>query len=453
MKEEFRILSTTAILGYGFPKASFDEGMRRRPHLIAVDAGSTDPGPYYLGAGVSFTDRNAVMRDLEIMLLAGVPNNIPVVIGTAGGSGAEPHLAWCREIIEEIAQKHGLHFKMALIHAEFDKEMIERELSAGHIIPLEPAPELTAENVAASGHIVGQMGMEPIMQALKDGAQVVLAGRAYDPSVFAAPAVLKGYDKGLAVHLGKILECAAICATPGSGSDCMFGCIGEDYFTVEPLNAARKCTTLSVAAHTLYEKTNPYILPGPGGHLDLTDCKFEQLTESSVKVTGSRFIPAERYTIKLEGAKRIGFRTVSIAGTRDPIMIDRIDEITAGVRERVADNFRENGWEYHLNFILYGRNGVMASMEPTPSTEGAHELGVVIEAVADSQSKADTICAFARSTMLHYGYAGRRATAGNLAFPYSPSDFHAGEVYVFSVYHLLYTNDPVALFPIEMTEL
>ena len=453
MKEEFRILSTTAILGYGFPKASFDEGMKRRPHLIAVDAGSTDPGPYYLGAGVSFTDRNAVMRDLEIMLLAGVVNGIPVVIGTAGGSGAEPHLAWCREIIEEIARKHNLHFKMALIHAEFDKVMLLEELAARRITPLEPAPALTAGDIEASSHIVGQMGMEPIMRALEKGAQVVLAGRAYDPSVFAAPAVLKGYNRGLAVHLGKILECAAICATPGSGSDCMFGCIGEDYFTVEPLNPIRRCTTLSVAAHTLYEKTNPYILPGPGGHLDLTDCRFEQLTDNAVKVTGSRFVPAAQYTVKLEGAKKIGFRTISIAGTRDPVMIDQIDEITAGVRERVADNFRENGWEYKLHFILYGRDGVMSSLEPAPGTEGVHELGIVIEAVADSQEKADTICAFARSTMLHYGYAGRRATAGNLAFPYSPSDFHAGEVYVFSVYHLLQMEDPVALFPTELIAL
>ena len=95
----------------------------------------------------------------------------------------------------------------------------------------------------------------------------------------------------------------------------------------------------------------------------------------------------------------------------------------------------------------------MGAMEPTPGTDGAHELGIVIEAVAESQSQADTICAFARSTMLHYGYEGRRATAGNLAFPYSPSDFHAGEVYVFSVYHLLHTDDPAALFPIEMTAL
>ena len=55
MKPEFKILSPTAILGYGFPEESFKRGMAEKPDLIAVDAGSTDPGPYYLGAGKAFT--------------------------------------------------------------------------------------------------------------------------------------------------------------------------------------------------------------------------------------------------------------------------------------------------------------------------------------------------------------------------------------------------------------
>ena len=174
----------------------------------------------------------------------------------------------------------------------------------------------------------------------EENAQVILAGRTYDPSVFAAPAIYSGYDKGLAIHLGKILECASICATPGSGSDCMFGYLGEDYFRLEPLNPIRKCTTVSVAAHTLYEKTNPYILPGPGGHLDLRNYSFEQESDNIVKVYGSKFVEADKYTVKLEGAKRIGYRTVSIAGARDPIMIEKIDEIIEGVKERVKDNFK-----------------------------------------------------------------------------------------------------------------
>ncbi|HBA62410.1 MAG TPA: 3-methylaspartate ammonia-lyase [Lachnospiraceae bacterium] len=426
--------------------------MKRKPDLIAVDAGSTDPGPFYLGEGVSFTDRGAVKRDLEIMICNGIKENIPVVIGTAGGSGAQPHLEWCADIIREIAAEHDLHFKMAMIHADMDKEEMKKALKDGKISPLDPAPQLTEEDIEATTHIVGQMGIEPIMKALDSGVQVVLAGRAYDPTVFAAPAIRKGYDKGLAVHLGKILECASICATPGSGSDCMFGYLGEDYFRVEPLSSVRKCTTLSVAAHTLYEKTNPYILPGPGGHLDLTNTTFEQDSENTVKVKGSRYVTAPKYTIKLEGAKCIGYRTASVAGTRDPIMISRIDDIVEGVRARVADNYRDKGYNYSLNFTIYGKNGVMGDLEPVKDAH-PHELGIVIEVVADTQEQADTICASARSTMLHYGYEGRRATAGNLAFPFSPSDFHAGRVYVFSMYHIIEVEDPTSLFPIDIITL
>lgn len=447
--EELRVLSPTAILGYGFPMKSFEEGMKKEPHVIAVDAGSTDPGPYYLGAGKSFTDRNAVKRDLEIMISAALEKNIPVLIGTAGGSGGKPHLEWNVEIIKEIAREKSLKFKLAVIHSELDKSLLKEKLNEGKICPLYPAPELTEKDLDESVRVVAQMGVEPFVKALEEGAQVIVAGRAYDPTVFSALALKNGYDHGLATHMGKILECASIAATPGSGSDCMMGYLGADYFKVEPLNPIRKCTTTSVAAHTLYEKTNPYILPGPGGILDLSETKFEQETDNMVKVTGSKHISDEKYTLKLEGAKRIGYRTISIAGTRDSIMISQIDNIIAAVKERVEDNFKDSGMEYFLDFKVYGKNGVMGGLEPNTEVTSA-ELGIIIEAVAQQQEVADTICSFARSTMLHYGYEGRIATAGNLAFPYSPSDFKAGEVYTFSVYHLLEVEDPCELFPIEI---
>jgi hypothetical protein len=433
--------------------SSFEEGLKRKPHLIAVDAGSTDPGPYYLGAGVSFTDRGAVKRDLEIMIRAGVEHGIPVCIGSAGGSGGEPHLNWNKEIIEEIAKEQNLSFKLAVIHAEIPKDTVKRALADGKITSADASQELTDDLIDETSRIVAQMGNQPFIAAHEAGADVILAGRAYDPAVFSALAVACGYDMGLATHLGKILECAAICATPGSGADCMFGYIGEDYFRVEPLSSNRRCTTTSVAAHTLYEKTDPYILPGPGGYLDLTKTVFEQETPSVVKVSGSRFVFGEKFAVKLEGARKIGYRTVSIAGTRDPVMMEQIDEIIKGVKERVKDNYRERNLDYYLNFTVYGLNGVMGALEPCLENPKSHEFGIVIEAVASSQELADTICATARSTMLHYGYEGRRATAGNLAFPYSPSDFHAGEVYQFSVYHLMQVDDPAALFPIEYLNL
>lgn len=448
--KELKILSPTAILGYGFPMSSFEEGMKRKPDVIAVDAGSTDPGPYYLGAGISFTDRTAVKRDLEIMIPAALEAGIPVLVGTAGGAGAASHLDWNVEIVREIAKELNLKFKLSIINTQIDKQIIKNSLKAGKISPLEPAKLITEEDIDSSERIVGQMGVEPFIEALNEGADVIIAGRAYDPSVFAAYAINKGYDKGLSIHLGKILECASIAATPGSGSDCMFGYLGKDYFKVEPLNEIRKCTTTSVAAHTLYEKTNPYILPGPGGILDLTNTEFIQDTENIVKVTGSKFVPSDDYTIKLEGAKKIGYRTISIAGTRDPIMIEKIDDIVLAVRERVKDNFRDIV-EYYLDFKIYGKNGVMGNLETENLQSG--ELCIIIEAVAQTQELANTLCSFARSTMLHYGYEGRISTAGNLAFPYSPSDFKAGEVYTFSVYNLIHVDDPCELFSIKYEEI
>lgn len=450
--DELRILSTTGILGYGFPEESFKEAMRLKPHVIAADAGSTDPGPYYLGSGKSFTDRNAVKRDLIYMIKAGIENHIPVIIGTAGGSGADVHLLWNIDIIREIAKENGLTFNMGIIHADVDKNVIKKKLKDKKVYPIEPVPFLKEEDIDDATHIVGQMGVEPYIKALENNVDVIVAGRSYDPAVFAALAIKEGFDRGLSIHLGKILECGAIAAIPGSGSDCLFGILGKDYFKVKTLSDKRKCTTLSIAAHTLYEKSNPIKLPGPGGILDLTDTTFEQFDDNTVIVKGSKFIPSEKYTVKLEGAKKVGYRTVSIAACKDPVMIDNIDSVIEGVRDRVKNNFESFGIKsFFLDFKLYGKNGVMGMFENIPR-DLSSELCIIIEAVAKSQEESNTICSFARSTLLHFGYEGRKSTAGNLAFPFSPSDFSAGEVYVFSIYHLMEVDDPTECFLIEIKE-
>lgn len=442
--KELKILSPSGIVGYGFPEESFRAGVAMKPDLIACDGGSTDPGPYYLGSGIPFTNATAVKRDMTLMLKAACELNIPLVIGTAGGCGADVHVAREVEIIRQIAKEQKLSFKMAVISSEFSKEELIGQLNCGNIEKLGPAPIPTQEDIESSTHIVAQMGIEPIIQALDDGAQVVICGRCYDPAAFAAPAIRWGYDKALALHLGKILECAAICATPGSASDCIMGYLGDDYFCVEPLNPERKCTPTSVSAHTLYEKSNPYILPGPGGHLDLSDCVFTAESDRKVRVTGSKFVPETIPSVKLEGAKQAGCRTISICGNRDPIFISQIDSILEDLKKRTADNLSAD-FDYTLDFIVYGKNGVMGQLEPLDQIS-SHEIGIVIDVVADTQEHSAAACSVARSTLLHYGYPGRIATAGNLAFPFSPSDIKVGPIYVFSVYALLRSEDPVSLF-------
>jgi hypothetical protein len=446
----FTILSPTAILGYGFPESSFKQGLCHSPDLIAVDAGSVDPGPYYLGAGKSFTDRAAVMRDLRLMLQAGIERGIPVVVGSAGGAGAAPHLAWTVDILREIASEQRISFRLGTIAADVTPDLLRAGLADNRVQALTGAPELTEALIDQSSALVAQMGIEPIQQALAAGCDVIIAGRAYDPAVFAALPILRGYDAGLALHLGKILECATIAATPGSGADCALGILHEDHFVLQALSDERCFTPASVAAHSLYEKSDPYLLPGPGGDLDLRDVRFEDIGGGRVAVYGSRFRPAAQDWVKVEGARRVGHRSLSVAGVRDPIMIASIDSILDQVRTRVQDMLARHDPGAQLHFHVYGQRGVMGSSEPE-RIRRAHELGIVIEAVAATPEEADTLCSLARSTLMHYGYEGRLSTGGNLAFPFSPSDIRAGSVYSFSVYHLLQA-DPRELFPITVSE-
>ncbi len=450
MTEAYKILSPTAILGYGFPAESFARGMAEKPDLIAVDGGSTDPGPYYLGAGKSFTDRNAVKRDLRFMLTAGVRENIPVVVGTAGGSGARPHVEWCLEIIREIAAEERLNFKMAVIWSDIDKDLVIRQIRAGKIDSAFGLPKLTEEIVGETTHLVAQIGVEPYQKAFDLGCRVIIAGRSYDPAVFAALPIARGFDPGLATHLGKIIECAAIAATPGSGADCVLGTLYRDCFELQSLNPLRKFTPESTAAHSLYEKSDPYHLPGPGGVLDLSGVKFEALPEGRVRVSGSRHVPTAEYFIKLEGARPCGYRTIAVAGVRDPIMIGKIDEIIAGVEKQVRSILERENVDGKIFFHIYGKNGVMGALEPQRHIT-SQELCIIIETLCDTQEKADSICSVARSTMLHYGYEGRIATAGNLALPFSPSDIKVGLSYEFSVYHLMPAGSQ-DMFEIEVVE-
>ena len=179
---ELRIYSPKGLLGYGYRDESFHRAIEKSPDLIAVDGGSTDPGPNYMGMGKAFVGRDAAKRDLKNMLIADHDRKVPVIVGTSGGAGGDPHLQWTREIVEEIARENDLHFKMALIHSEQTKECVAEKLDQGKVTPLWPMGPLDRETVDKSTRIVGMAGVEP----LGEGAQVILAGRSDDAAIFVA---------------------------------------------------------------------------------------------------------------------------------------------------------------------------------------------------------------------------------------------------------------------------
>jgi hypothetical protein len=451
---EMRMMATTGMVGYGYTEEAFRRGLDQGLDFIAADGGSMDPGPHYLGEGIPFVSRQAIKRDLSLMLEAAIEREIPMLIGSAGGGGGEPQLALVREIVEEIAAEKGLHFKMALIHSEQSPDYLKKKRAAGKIEPLGPIADLTDETIDETHRVVAMMGVEPFQKAIRDGANVVLAGRATDASIYSALPLMKGFDPGLCWHLSKIIECAGQVTTPRPGQDCVLGTLHDDHFLVEPGHPDKRCTRMRIAAHTLYENPSPYHLEEPEGTLVTTHSEYEQLDERVVKVSGSRFEPSNRYTVKLEGVKSSGYRTVFIAGVRDPILISVIDEFIASCHERVAREATAldiPSDAYRLNIRVYGKNATMGPREPLAAT-AAHEIGLLVDVLADDPETSKAIMAKARYALLHTDFPGRKCISGNLAIPFSPSDMPVGQTYEFNIWHRMEIDDPLEPFPIEMVE-
>ena len=454
MQEELRYVSISGILGYGYPLASLESAVEEGAAFLGVDAGSTDPGPYYLGSGVNFVKPMQVRRDLDAALRTARRLDVPLVIGTAGGAGAEPHVETFLELLRDVARSRDLHFRMAVIPADVDPAVVARALKDGRIRSCGSADALTEEAVSSCAHIVAQMGTGPIIEALAAGADVVVAGRCCDTSIFAALPIMKGFDPGLAFHCGKVAECGTLCATPAGANDSLVCVVAEDHFIVEPANPCKRCTPASVAAHALYEQPDPTCFYEPEGKVDMTECVFEPVSDRAVKVSGTRMIPSARPTVKLEGAALRGYRSVTLAGVRDPLIIEHLDDVESGVREAVARNLAGtiDASDYALRFLRYGCNAVMGPLEQRPEEPLPREVGLVIEAIAPTQELADTVLSLARSTALHQSFSGRKTTAGNLAFPFSPSDLRGGAVYEFAIYHLMEADDIDSLFTVVMED-
>ena len=453
--DEIRILSPTGVCGSGFLETSFEAALAQQPHFIGCDAGSTDPGPEYLGSGRTAFPKDAIRRDLRLMLLGARRLKIPLLIGSAGTGGNDMQLELVHELVREIAAEAGLVFRLALIHAEQDKAYLRTRMREGRIKPLAPAPQFDEATIARSEHIVGMMGAEPFQRALEAQADVIVAGRASDTAIFAALPVLRGFPEGIAWHAAKILECGAAAVVNRKTPDCMFAWVRKDHFAVEAPDPALRCTPQSIASHSLYENADPFRLVECSGTLDLKQSRYEALSERAVKVSGSTFIPAERYTVKLEGAEKAGYQSILIGSIRDPFIIRQIDDWTARLKERIHNRVRMvygaglASEDYLLHIRIYGKDGTMGPLEPVKDIR-SHELCLVFEATAPTQEVASTIAGIIRHQALHLPIPEWSGLITAVACPYNPID--RGAVYRFNVNHVVEPDDPFEMFPMELYE-
>jgi hypothetical protein len=447
---ELRLYCATPHLGHGVDRDSLDAAIAQRPDVIVAQGTSTDPGAYYLGMGVSYMQAVEVRRNLEAVIRGARRAGVPFIVST-GGSGTRAALDRELRSIDAIARESGETLRIAVIHGEVEHDWVLGRLRAGaraeRIVDSPDLVEVLDEaTVRGADRIVAQMGPEPIMAALERGdVDGVVTGRALDVGLFAAVPLMRGFPTAIAMHFATVMHDGALAATPGSGSDGLFGVLAEDHYTVFPTNPARVCTPVSVAGMSFYERANPFEERMPSGVLDVSEATYEPVDDRTVRVSGAGWRDTP-YTLKLEGARLQGHRTISMGASYEPRFIARLDDLLDHVRGYVAGTYGPEGEDtWRIHFRVYGRDALRG---PRPADEPAPgEVGILIDTMASDQELANSICSVARSALMHAGYEGRKTTAGNIAVPFSPVEVPVGPSYAYSIWHALPVDDPLEAFP------
>lgn len=446
-----RVLIPNGAIGLGFDQAALRRGMGMRPDIIAVDGGSTDSGPYYLGTGTSKYSRDATKAEWRALMAARAKAGVPLVVGSAGTCGTDSTVDWMYDITEEIAKELGQRVRVARVYSSQPADRVQAALGTGAIRPLEPSQPVDATTLRDCTNIVALAGAEQIAAALDTGADIVIAGRTTDTATIAALPIRRGDHVGAAWHGAKIGECGALCSThPTSGVVIIdFDQFG---FVVEPMAEGAKCTPHSVSAHMLYENADPFILHEPGGHLDVSRATYEQIDPRRVRVRGSDWVPGP-YTVKLEGAGVDGYQSTIMALLREPRYVEHAEAWVARLdtflKGEIETRMGLSSSAYHLDFRIIGKSATLGALET--ATGNPVEVGVLLIATAGTQETAREIVQLANPFMLHYPLGDDEPQA-TFAFPFSPAEGDRGALYGFRLNHVMTLDDAMSAFRIEVSE-
>ena len=436
-----RILIPAGALGLGWDDSALAAGVAAAPDLIAIDGGSTDSGPSYLGRGVAKYSRARIKADWGALVDARAQAGCPLVIGTAGTCGARPAVDALVDITREVLAERGFTARIATLHC--DRDPAELAARWPEARPLDGAPAIDAATVASCSHIVALAGIEQVRAALETGAEIVICGRTTDTAILAALPIARGADPGAAWHGAKIAECGALCTShPWSGSILLD--VEADAFTITPLAKGASATPRSVAAHMLYENADPIRLHEPGGHLDVSAARYEAVDARRVRVTGGVWVPGP-YAVKLEGARQTGFGASSLALIRDAETLGMLDLWCDTLLERARDRIGDPGCA--LSLLRIGRDAVLGDSEPEAAL-GA-EVGILLRVRAPTQDRAMEAAQIVNPLLLHHS-AAPDTPMPTFAFPMSPPETALGPQYEFVLHHVLPLDDPMDGFRLEV---
>jgi hypothetical protein len=304
------------------------------------------------------------------------------VIANAGGVNPEA----CAQAVLAMARARGAagRLRVGVITGDDLLPRLDELMEEGHALANmdtgEPLSGVRDQVLSANAYI----GAPPIIEALRNDAQIVITGRSTDTALTMAPIA---HEFGWAMNdwnrlaagivAGHIIECGAQC----SGGNCLYDWrnipdlanvgyplveVSEDgtFVVTKHEGTGGRVSTQSVAEQLVYEMGDPHTYITPDVIADFTTIRLESAGENRVRVFGIRGREATD-RLKVSVAYRAGFKAVGTLVYAWPDAMEKARLADRVLRERL-DRLGLRFDLVHTEFLgASATHGVLAG-EPSP---------------------------------------------------------------------------------------
>ena len=313
------------------------------------------------------------------------------VVANAGGVNPPA----CAAAVRAAAAKQGKSLRVGVVTGDDLLPRLDELLASGHALENmetgEPLSTIRDRVLSANAYI----GSEPIVEALRQDAQIVITGRSTDTALTMAPIRFEygwgahDYDRLAAgIVAGHILECGAQC----SGGNCLYDWrnipdlanVGypivdafEDgtFIVTKHANTGGRVSVHTVAEQLVYEMGDPHRYITPDVVADFTTIHLEDAGPDRVRVSGIRgTAPTDK--LKVSIAYRAGFKAVGTLVYAWPDALEKAqvaDRILRERLERLGLKFDEVLTEFVGASATHGR---LAGATPPDAPEVQLRVGV-----------------------------------------------------------------------------
>ena len=325
------------------------------------------------------------------------------IVANAGGVNPQA----CRQAVAETIRKLGLSgIRIGVVEGDDILSQLPALIEGGEEFRNMDSGETLQPYLDKVRSANVYIGAEPIVEALRQGADIVITGRATDPSVVLAPLIyefgwsLDDFDRLAAGTIaGHIVECGAQC-TGGNFANWRdvpdLARVGYPVIEAEPSGdftvtkhegTGGLVTIETVTSQLVYEMGDPSTYITPDCIADFTSIQLEQDGGDRVRVSGIQGRAATD-TYKVSMAYHSGYKIVGQLTVAGPDAVDKARLCADIVFDRVAlDGFEFRPDERFVEIV--GTNVCHAGIAAAP-TEPA-EVVLRIGAKGDDREKLDRL--------------------------------------------------------------